>query len=126
MLDVEPEHLTAWLDALDRNLQLWIENLERAIVCVVGGDDAGYAIWSEDGHHITLITIHVLHPFRRRGVGEHLLAAVIERAHVGEASRLQLGVHLDNPARRLYERMGFRLRGTEGDYAAYELELRRA
>src|SRR5437867_2160554 len=54
------------------------------------------------------VTIGVSEVARGRGVGERLLSALIAEA-TRRGARLCLNVRHDNPARRLYERLGFRL-----------------
>jgi ribosomal protein S18 acetylase RimI-like enzyme len=54
------------------------------------------------------VTIGVSEAARGRGVGETLLSALIAEA-TRRCAGLCLNVRHDNPARRLYERIGFRL-----------------
>jgi ribosomal protein S18 acetylase RimI-like enzyme len=56
---------------------------------------------------------------QRRGVGTHLIALVVERARTA-GKPVRLGVVKINPARRLYERAGFRL--TSEDHYKYYME----
>lgn len=72
-------------------------------------EEDGHAVASmivNDGRELCLLDIAVLPIRRGRGLGEQLLQALQERARAaGKAVVLQ--VRLDNPARRLYERLGF-------------------
>jgi ribosomal protein S18 acetylase RimI-like enzyme len=45
--------------------------------------------------------------WRGRGIGGALLTALCDAARREGAPALSLSVELDNPARRLYERLGF-------------------
>jgi ribosomal protein S18 acetylase RimI-like enzyme len=58
-------------------------------------------------------------PFRRRGIGTALLDALIAEA---QASGRTLSIHVEtnNPARRLYERLGFAKAGEHGVYLLLE------
>jgi len=71
---------------------------------VLPGSDPGYGFVAAD---IPELTIAVDAASRGRGVGTQLLEALV--AHAGDAGyrALSLSVHPHNPARRLYERLGF-------------------
>lgn len=56
---------------------------------------------------------------RNRGIGAALLAVAEERARAAGASQMSLTTTIDNPARRLYERTGYREVGRKTD-AEYE------
>jgi len=53
------------------------------------------------------VGIAVLSEHRQQGVGSSLLRALLQQASTNH-HHLSLSVHPDNPARRLYERFGFR------------------
>ncbi|WIT13911.1 GNAT family N-acetyltransferase [Paucibacter sediminis] len=61
-------------------------------------------------HTLHVLDISLLEAARGRGVGGHCLRALIAEA---EAQGLQVSIYveLQNPARRLYERLGFRADG---------------
>ena len=75
-------------------------------VIEVDGEPAGrlyVARWEDE---IRIIDIALLPEHRGRGIGTALLRALLdEAAHGGK--RLSIHVELNNPARRLYERLGF-------------------
>ncbi|MFJ8488821.1 GNAT family N-acetyltransferase [Streptomyces sp. NPDC094038] len=120
---VEPERLAAWTEAIDRNLELWIANLERSVVVELDGARVGYAIWAPTGDAATLVTINVADPVRRRGLGGELMAWFAASARSAGRTKLKLGVHRGNPARGLYERSGYVRVGEDGDYLLYEHDL---
>jgi ribosomal protein S18 acetylase RimI-like enzyme len=73
----------------------------------------GYAFVTHyRGRLIHLVRIAVLPAAQGQGIGAHLLAEVIGYARGAGADILTLNTQIDNaPARRLYERFGFRLTG---------------
>jgi len=86
-------------------------------VVLVDGDAAG-ALWVDRaGEEIALVDIALLERHRGHGVGRRLLESLIAEARErGRAVRLS--VVRDNPARRLYERLGFRLVTEDDVYLA--------
>lgn len=67
-------------------------------------DDAGFGFVAE---HIPEVSIAVYGEFRGRGIGSLLLGSLIVRARAHDVRALSLSVSPDNPARHLYERVGF-------------------
>jgi ribosomal protein S18 acetylase RimI-like enzyme len=64
----------------------------------------GYGFVAED---IPELSIAVIATRRREGVGRSLLLGLIEASEVQGHTALSLSVNIDNPARRLYESVGF-------------------
>ena|SRR5256885_4022849 len=64
---------------------------------------------------IRVIDISLMPEHRGRGIGTRLLRDVLAE---GEASRRRVSIHVEhfNPAKRLYERLGFRYVETNGVY----------
>jgi ribosomal protein S18 acetylase RimI-like enzyme len=122
---IEPGQEAAWTAAIDRNLDLWIANLDRTTMLLAGTDIAGFVIWTptpayRDGA-ATLVTIQVRPAYRRRGYGRILLGVFAEQGAAAGYRLLHLGVHKDNPARALYEQAGYQPAGSDGDYLLYDL-----
>jgi ribosomal-protein-alanine N-acetyltransferase len=68
-----------------------------------------------DEAHVTTFAVH--RRWRRRGVGERLLLALLDLAVARRAREATLEVRLSNmPARRLYEKYGFRPVGIRPRY----------
>lgn len=126
---VEPAAEAAWTGAIDRNLALWVQCLDRTLILEAEGEPGGSMMWmptdgsdgtdSTDGT-ATLIGIHVVPALRRRGFGRLLLDAFAAQARAAGRTTLALGVHRANPARRLYEDAGYRHTGGDGDYLLME------
>ncbi len=75
-------------------------------VITLDGTAAGRLYVDRAAEEIALVDIALLAAYRGRGVGSRLLAELIAEAREsGRTVRLQ--VRRDNPARRLYERLGF-------------------
>lgn len=83
-------------------------------------DEPGYGFVSEA---IPELSIGVRPAARRAGVGTALLTALVALARAEEHPALSLSVEPDNPARSLYERLGFRRVGAEGGAWTMLLEL---
>lgn len=71
--------------------------------------DPGYGFVQES---IPELSIWVDAPHRGQGVGLALMQEAIREAHVRELDGISLSVEASNPARKLYERVGF-LAGAE-------------
>ena len=105
-----------WPDDAYRN-ELLTNRLASYIVARAGDDIVGFGgLWvMVDEAHIT--TFAVEPRWRRRGVGEWLLLALLDRALDRHAREATLEVRLSNvPARRLYEKYGFRPVGIRPRY----------
>ena len=69
-------------------------------------DEPGYGFVDEQTPELA---IAVVPSQRGKGVGEKLLLALIDRARQAGYTSLSLSVEPGNPARKLYERHGFRI-----------------
>jgi len=75
-------------------------------VIEVDGASAGRLYVARWDDEIRIIDIALLPEYRGRGIGTELLRALLDEA--AEAwKRLSIHVELNNPARRLYDRLGF-------------------
>jgi ribosomal protein S18 acetylase RimI-like enzyme len=75
-------------------------------VIEIDGEPAGrlyVARWEDE---IRIIDIALLPDYRGRGIGTTLISALVAEA-AATGKRLSIHVELHNPARRLYERLGF-------------------
>ena len=97
--------------------ELQTNRLAHYMVIRVGSDVVGYAgLWlMVDEAHVTTFAIHP--DWRRRHLGDRLLLALIDIALDRRAAEATLEVRLSNlPARRLYEKFGFRPVGIRPRY----------
>ncbi len=79
-------------------------------VVVVDGEPCGRLWVDRSGPEIVLLDVGLLTASRRRGVGGSLLGALVAEART-RGCPVCLHVERHNPARRLYERLGFRVVG---------------
>jgi ribosomal protein S18 acetylase RimI-like enzyme len=76
---------------------------------------AWYRFWSDEDHsygfvsaEVPELAIGVRSDARRRGIGAALLRALLASAAQQGVTQLSLSVEIDNPALKLYKRLGFR------------------
>jgi [ribosomal protein S18]-alanine N-acetyltransferase len=90
-------------------------------------------VWSSDDHTAGFVDsltpelgIGVRREFRRHGVGTALLLALLGRAREDGMPRVSLSVEIENVARLLYERFGFKLHSVNQGVATLVVELEEA
>ena len=90
---------------------------DRAVVAEAGGEVVG-ACWvrttNEYGHiddETPSFSISLYKPYRGRGIGTAMMHALLGELREAGYTRASLSVQKENPALRLYERMGFRIVG---------------
>ncbi len=119
---------------LARYLDGWGRAGDRAMVAVDGdglsigaawfrlfeADEPGFGFVAED---IPELSVAVADGWRGRGVGGALLEALIRAAGPSGFGALSLSVEPDNPALRLYRRLGFREVGGDEGARTMVLEL---
>jgi ribosomal protein S18 acetylase RimI-like enzyme len=86
----------------------------RFELVLVGGQPAGRLyvdVWERE---VRIVDIAMMPEFRRGGIGTLLLRRVFREA---DAAGKPVSIHVEvfNPARALYERLGFVQKGTHGD-----------
>jgi ribosomal protein S18 acetylase RimI-like enzyme len=75
-------------------------------VIEIDGEPAGRLYVARWDDEIRIVDIALLPEHRARGIGTSLLRELLEEA-ASSRKRLSIHVELNNPARRLYERLGF-------------------
>jgi ribosomal protein S18 acetylase RimI-like enzyme len=88
-------------------------------VVEVDGERAGRLYVHRGQSDIRIMEIALLPAFRAQGIGTGLLCTIIAEA---DASGRKLSIHVEanNPARTLYDRLGFRAVGEHGIYVLME------
>jgi len=79
------------------------EDRIKGKIITVDGVDAGYFWVNEKENEMFLVSIHLLPEFQNRGIGTRLITQLFETTE----KPVTLQVLKVNPARRLYERLGF-------------------
>lgn len=85
-------------------------------VCVYDGEVVGYVlveIEKDTGH---IISLNVDPTYRRKGFATALMGAAESHCRKQKVKKLQLEVHVDNPAQLLYFNLGYRPSGFEEGY----------
>lgn len=85
------------------------------LVVVVEGERIGRLYLNEMDHELRVIDIALLAEHRGRGIGTALMTWIIANA---DRERRSVTLHVEpwNPAKRLYERLGFASEGPRGIY----------
>jgi GNAT superfamily N-acetyltransferase len=106
---------------------------DAGVVAESDGDPVGAAWWryfspDEPGYGfvrdtVPEVSIGVVATMRRRGVGRMLLDSLIAEARRQGVRAISLSVEPDNPAARLYERLGFAPAGGVGGSVTMVLHL---
>jgi ribosomal protein S18 acetylase RimI-like enzyme len=112
----------------------WGRPGDIGVVAELGGDVAGVAyarLFTDDDHghgyvdpETPEVAIAVRDGHRGEGIGGRLLRALVELARARGVERLSLSVDSANPARRLYQRLGFRELSEDEDGVRMLLDLR--
>jgi ribosomal protein S18 acetylase RimI-like enzyme len=89
-------------------------------VVEVDGERAGRLYVHRGPSDIRIMDIALAPAFRGRGVGTGLLRRLMEEA-AASGRKLSIHVEMNNPAKGLYERLGFAPAGEHGVYVLMEL-----
>ena len=104
-----------WDEALQQKFFAESFNAGDGEIVVVNGKDAGFLSISEKEFEIVLISIRLLPEFQNRGVGTKLIKDVLDAARV-KNKPVRLQVLKANPARNLYEKLGFKIFAETGTH----------
>lgn len=115
-------YLDGWRRATDFGVVAEVDDSPAGAVWarLLTADRAGYGYVADD---VPELTLGVAPRFRRRGVARAALTEVIQQARAASYGRLSLSVDPDNPARKLYESLGFRKTGVVGTSDTMVLDL---
>jgi ribosomal protein S18 acetylase RimI-like enzyme len=114
--DVEPpltRYVRDWGRRGDRSLIIFDEYVPvgAAWYRLFKASDPGYGFIDEETPELSIAVV----PSRRgKGLGRELLSALLIRAREDGFTALALSVEPDNPALKLYEKLGFRKVGESG------------
>lgn len=84
------------------------------------GQRAGRLYLLYRSQDLRIIDIALMPAYRNQGLGSGLLRSLQQMARDLNAAKASIHVERDNPARRLYDRLGFQLAGTNGLYYLLE------
>ncbi len=85
----------------------------------VDGEPAGRLYVHRGPSDIRIMDIALAPAYRGRGIGTSLLRSLMDEADAS-GRKLSIHVEMNNPARRLYDRLGFRPAGEHGIYVLME------
>ncbi len=88
-------------------------------IILLAGEPVGRILIADEGDALRLVDVALLSEHRGRGIGTVLLRELTDRAD-GRGLAVRLHVVETNPARRLYERFGFRPLDSDGLYLEME------
>jgi GNAT superfamily N-acetyltransferase len=99
-----------WVDEVEtaRFARLW--RTDDTQIITLDGIDSGWVEASDDGNEIFLKQLYVVPALQRRGIGTQVMKLLLDRWRTLQRP-VVLGVLKNNPARRLYERLGFVVTG---------------
>ena len=102
-------------------------NLNNVLVAEDDGHVVGYYTYGLDPDHgIGQLKVNAVHPtYQGRGIGTRLAQATLERIQLSNRIKILLvcTIMRDRPARRVYEKLGFKELARSVDYTALKSEL---
>ena len=110
--------LTQQFEAQDHHYRTYYEGAEFLVI-QVDGRDAGRLYVHRVPGELLVIDIALLPIEQRQGVGTRILADLVSEAD-RDGRTMSLHVEHNNQARRLYDRLGFRVSGDTGVYLRLE------
>lgn len=99
-----------WLGSLGDDPDFRAE--ESRVALDQAGEPVGFVAVSTDW----IDFVGVVPEWRGRALGAHLVVRSLRALHQAGSKRVWLCVRVDNPARGLYERLGFKVKGTRARY----------
>lgn len=117
ILDLDDNQKQAFIDMqFNAQSQQYRMSYPVAANCIVVRDDHPVGRMIVDrGDEITLVDIALLPEHRGQGIGSELIRELLDEAG-GTGKPVRLHVLRNNPAARLYERLGFSINNDDGVY----------
>jgi ribosomal protein S18 acetylase RimI-like enzyme len=110
--------LRSQFDAQDSYYRQHFPDCQFSVI-QVDGQDAGRLYLDRRAEEFRIVDIALLPAWRRKGIGATILHRILEESG---RDRLPVRIHVEigNPARGLYDRLGFRTTGEAGVYELME------
>ncbi len=115
--DLESDQFQGWQNSMEHHLRQWLDDLPRTSIAESGHDQAGYIFWEEQDGKAVVASVNVEFAYRRRGVASILMERFEEEARAAGLHTAEVGFVHHNPARKLYDRLGYRLVSLNGRYS---------
>jgi ribosomal protein S18 acetylase RimI-like enzyme len=111
------EQLFGWDETqqIEKFARQW--NIDEVRIITVAAEAVGWLQTAPVEDAVFLKQIYLDRPFQRQGVGTRVMQIIIDEAR-RDGKAVTLGVIKINPARHLYQRLGFRTTG-EDEYKFY-------
>lgn len=119
------EEIWGWEESVQRALHNKDFEPERYQIVQLDGQDIGLLGVRSEGDSLWISQIYILPIHQNKGYGTRIIQRVIADAE-GEGKSIKLQVLKINPARKLYERLGFVVTGTDGPHHVMERSNKRA
>ena len=102
------EHLdvAGWFMDDSGHLERVLINFEDCYVIETGEEAIGMVKYLNHSDKIFVMQLQILAKFQRQGIGQKVVEYIIELAHA-DSKHVELHVLKANPAKQLYERLGF-------------------
>ncbi len=105
-------------EAQHRHYQAAYPDGQFSVVCADKRDIGRLYVW-RGSEELRIIDIALLPEWCRQGIGTQLIRGVLDEA-AANGRRVTIHVELNNPAKRLYERLGFKPVSDSGIYRLLE------
>ena len=107
MLTLFSRHWGGWIDSAFREGF----HAEETTIIRVDGCDVGYFSLKDTAEYLHLSNIQLSPAVQRQGIGSSVIKEVLRDA----TKEVRLTTFSDNPAMRLYKRLGFEVRSCDGE-----------
>lgn len=114
--ELESDQLTAWERGMKGHIEQWAEAIPRTIIAQSRSMAVGYLFWEQQGTKAVVASVSVDPEHRRRGIASTLMSGFESEARHSGCANAELGFVSHNPARHLYQALGYTLRGVDGRY----------